>query len=43
MFEKVEAFFKDAIDNGFDVDKFLTLIKEALAAIFGFIEKEETK
>ena len=43
MIAKVEAFFNTVWEKGFDMALFLDLIKEALAAIFGFVEKEETK
>lgn len=43
MFAEVEKFFNDVWANGFDMAKFLELIKYALAAIFSFVEKEETK
>lgn len=42
MFDTIFAFVKDAVSTGkFDVEAFLAIINDALAAIFGFIKKEE--
>ena len=42
MFDKVKEFLVGAIETGeFNVAAFLGLVKEALAAIFGFVAKEE--